>query len=68
MHCPKCADDTRVIETFPDVTQHYRLRVCPTCSYKFLTCEQEVPLSGTLYQLRKAKNANRKTTTRPATG
>lgn len=56
MQCPspRCSGSTRVVETFPDVEEHHRLRVCKACGLKFLTREEEVPM-GRIRQLRHDK-------------
>lgn len=43
--CQGCGAPTRVVETFPDVDEVHRLRVCTACGIKMLTCEQEVPMA-----------------------
>lgn len=52
--CQCCGAPTRVVETFPDVDEVHRLRVCTSCGTKFLTCEQEVP-TGLITELRRFK-------------
>jgi transcriptional regulator NrdR family protein len=56
MQCPdiRCNSETRVVETFPDVEETHRLRLCKVCGCKFLTKESEVPMS-VLRQLRHDK-------------
>jgi len=56
MRCPdyKCGGATRVIETFPDVEETHRLRVCKVCGAKFLTQETTTPMNY-LSQLRHDK-------------
>ena len=46
-----CNGPTKVIKTYPDVEENYRVRVCCTCGLKFLTREAEVPM-GIIKQLR----------------
>lgn len=59
MHCPKCETETRIVETFNDVDEMHRIRLCPACKFRFLTREEEVPY-GLVTQLRKFKNAKLK--------
>ena len=55
MNCPKCGNDTHVVDSRPNDESVARRRECVACKYRFSTIEIETELLEKLTDLRRIK-------------